>query len=279
MSYNFCHISPTAHLKHLANRDYHLTLAHLVETDQEYVDFYLTEREKNPNITIIMDNSAFEMFKQNRPMYPPEKLMEMANKIKADYIVMSDYPNQDYRKTIDIAEKQSVLFKAGGFGTFFVPQSEVGDIDGMIKSIYFGLQAPLIDYIGFSIIAAPNLFGVETNNKMQRFLSRWHLINMLESRDDFIHKINRSGKKIHFLGMVDGPNEIQLIKQTGLRVDTWDSSAAIWLGLHNLTFDDSPTGLINGKFEKPVIFDDKTLRWNELCDENIEYIDHLCQWN
>lgn len=279
MSYNFCHISPTTHLKHLANRDYHLTLAHLVETDQEYVDFYLSEREKNPNITIIMDNSAFEMFKQHRPMYPPEKLMEMANKIKADYIVMSDYPNQDYRKTIDIAEKQSVLFKAGGFGTFFVPQSEVGDIDGMIKSIYFGLQAPLIDYIGFSIIAAPNLFGVETDNKMQRFLSRWHLINMLESRDDFIHTINRSGKKIHFLGMVDGPNEIQLIKQTGLRVDTWDSSAAIWLGLHNLTFDDSPTGLINGKFEQPVIFDDKTLRWNELCDENIEYIDHLCQWN
>lgn len=279
MSYNFCHISPTAHLKHLANRDYHLTLAHLVETDQEYVDFYLSEREKNPNITIIMDNSAFEMFKQHRPMYPSEKLMEMANKIKADYIVMSDYPNQDYRKTIDIAEKQSVLFKAGGFGTFFVPQSEVGDIDGMIKSIYFGLQAPLIDYIGFSIIAAPNLFGVETDNKMQRFLSRWHLINMLESRDDFIHMINRSGKKIHFLGMVDGPNEIQLIKQTGLRVDTWDSSAAIWLGLHNLTFDDSPTGLINGKFEQPVIFDDKTLRWNELCDENIEYIDHLCQWN
>lgn len=279
MSYNFCHISPTAHLKHLANRDYHLTLAHLIETDQEYVDFYLSEREKNPNITIIMDNSAFEMFKQHRPMYPSEKLMEMANKIKADYIVMSDYPNQDYRKTIDMAEKQSVLFKAGGFGTFFVPQSEVGDIDGMIKSIYFGLQAPLIDYIGFSIIAAPNLFGVETDNKMQRFLSRWHLINMLESRDDFIHNINRSGKKIHFLGMVDGPNEIQLIKQTGLRVDTWDSSAAIWLGLHNLTFDDSPTGLINGKFEQPVIFDDKTLRWNELCDENIEYIDHLCQWN
>lgn len=279
MSYNFCHISPTAHLKHLANRDYHLTLAHLVETDQEYVDFYLAEREKNPNITIIMDNSAFEMFKQHRPMYPPEKLMEMANKIKADYIVMSDYPNQDYRKTIDMAEKQSVLFKAGGFGTFFVPQSEVGDIDGMIKSIYFGMQAPLIDYIGFSIIAAPNLFGVESDNKMQRFLSRWHLINMLESRDDFIHTINRSGKKIHFLGMVDGPNEIQLIKQTGLRVDTWDSSAAVWLGLHNLTFDDSPTGLIDGKFEQPVIFDDKTLRWNELCDENIEYIDHLCQWN
>ena len=62
-------------------------------------------------------------------------------------------------------------------------------------------------------------------------------------------KIN--GKKIHLLGMLDGPNEIRLMSQFSEYIDTWDSSAAIWYGLHaGKMFDDSPTGILEGKYEE-----------------------------
>lgn len=88
-----------------------------------------------------------------------------------------------------------------------------------------------------------------------------------------------NNKKIHFLGMVDGPNEILLCK--GLKIDTWDSSAAVWAGLNDIEFDTSPTGMVNGKFEDEVDFDyichnkpliDKALN-------NIRYIDTLSRMN
>ena len=74
--------------------------------------------------------------------------------------------------------------------------------------------------------------------------------------------------------MVDGPNEIDLIKKLNVPVSTWDSSAAIWAGLNQIGFDYSPTGLVNGKFEKEVDFL-SDLPWNDLCNQNIQYIDEL----
>ena len=37
-----------------------------------------------------------------------------------------------------------------------------------------------------------------------------------------------NGQKIHFLGMVDGPMEIPLVRD--FHIDTWDSSAGAWAG-------------------------------------------------
>ena len=82
----------------------------------------------------------------------------------------------------------------------------------------------------------------------------------------------QNGKKIHFLGMVDGPNEINLVRD--FHIDTWDSSAGVWAGLNGIPFDGSPTGLINGKFEKHVDFTssfDDTIQ----AKKNIEIIDDL----
>ena len=61
-------------------------------------------------------------------------------------------------------------------------------------------------------------------------------------------------KRFHCLGMVDGPNEIRLLKQFQDYIFSWDSSAAVWAGIHGIRFDKSPTGLMNGKFEKEVEF-------------------------
>jgi hypothetical protein len=119
---------------------------------------------------------------------------------------------------------------------------------------------------------------VEKNNKLQRYLSRWTLMVELEKRG-ILDQIVSNGKRIHFLGMVDGPNEIRLFGEMGLLplIDTWDSSAAVWAGICNIKFDNSPTGLINGKNEIEVDFnhnnaDDDQL---QLAAENIAFIDNM----
>jgi hypothetical protein len=268
----FCHISPTPHLADFClSAEAHLLLAHLVETDQRYTDFYADE------VTLkILDNSAFEMYKQGRPMYPSDKLIEMGHRVGAEYIVMSDYPGEAGIKTIDAARRLAPQFRKHNFKTFFVPQSRVGDVEDYIDTFEWAANADEVDYIGVSILGVPNAYGVEKNNKLQRFLSRWSMMNELESRG-ILDMIQVNEKKIHFLGMVDGPREIELVKDYLEIINTWDSSAAVWAGLNNIRFDNSPTGLVNGKFEKEVDFDFYTEEdfLIDLAHDNINFIEGL----
>jgi hypothetical protein len=248
----FCHIAPIPHLDIVKGASTHLLLAHLVEQSPEYVDFYLGE--KNKGSTIILDNSAFEMYKQNKPMYDVDKLITMARKVKADYVVMSDYPNDYGSKTIRTAEQLAPKLRAEGFGTFFCPQSRIGDKGDLFNSFEWAAQSEHVDYIGVSILAIPNAYAVEKGNKLQRFVSRYMFMQEL-CDSGILSEIKANGKKIHMLGMLDGPGEIRLMEPFKNYIDTWDSSAAIWLGLHaNKTFDNSPTGLLNGKYEQEVDF-------------------------
>ena len=271
----FCHIAPTPHLDLVKDRKTHLLLAHLVESDPAYTKFY-ADLKKERDVTYILDNSAFEMYKQGRPMYPSEKLIEMGNKVNADYIVMTDYPGEQSELTVNKAFDMAPELRAAGFKTFFVPQSEIGDFNDYVNCCMFASRSPHVDYIGISILGVPNAYGVEKNNNLQRFLSRWHMMANLYERG-FFSQCRVNSKKIHLLGMVDGPNEISLLKD--YRINTWDSSAAIWAGLNNISFDNSPTGLIGGKFEKEVDFDhvcnDNSLI--ELARDNMRYIDDLCE--
>ena len=275
MSIDFCHIVPTPHLENFVEgRSTHLALAHLIETDDEYASFYRSQ----VNSTIILDNSAFEMYKQGRPMYPSDKLVEMGHRIGARYIVMSDYPNQKGQDTIDAAIALAPILRDNGFRTFFVPQSEIGDKEDYIQTFRWAAQSEHVDYIGISILGVPNAYGVEKNNKLQRFLSRWKMMRELYDRG-LLWVAQCHGKKIHFLGMVDGPNEITLMSDLARYIDTWDSSAAVWAGLNNISFDDSPTGLVDGKFEVEVDFNFETGD-NELFEiamKNMNYIDGLCR--
>lgn len=273
---DFCHIAPTPHLQDLVSKQkVHLLLAHLVESDPEYVEWYVLNKNKNPDSVYILDNSAFEMYKAGREMYPSDRLIEMGKRVYADYIVMSDYPNEPSSKTIQAAEQLAKKFKDARFGTFFVPQSKIGDKEDYISAFAWAASSPLVDYIGVSILGVPNAYGVEKDNKLQRFISRWKMMSELaERRITALARIN--GKKIHFLGMVDGPNEVELCRD--FHIDTWDSSAAVWAGLNGLQFDGSPTGLIDGKFEKEVDFNFET-KDNSLLNmarSNIDYINKLC---
>lgn len=272
---DFCHITPTAYLDLFGNRSHHLTLAHLVETDPVYTKWYADLKE-NPYFdgSIIMDNSAFEMYKQGREMYPSDKLIEMGKRINADYIVMSDFPNSSPNLTIEAAIRMAPELRQAGFGTFFVPQSTIGDVDGLVESFLWASTAEEVDYIGVSILAVPNAYGVEKGNKLQRFLSRWMFMQELEL-NGFFRNCRKNEKKIHFLGMVDGPNEILLVKPWLKYIDTWDSSAAVWAGLNGIEFDNSPSGLVNGKFEDEVHFDHNNASPADLCRamRNINFID------
>lgn len=276
---NFCHIAPTPHLALTETNGSHLLLAHLVEQDEAYANYYAN---LNDGKVKIMDNSAFEMFKQGRPMYPSDKLIEMGKKCKADIIVMSDYPKEHWTKTKEMAEKQIPILKEAGFGTFYVPQSELGDMEGLLKSFEWAVGNPDIDLIGVSILAAPIAFGLnESHNgvrtdsyKLQRFLCRWKLFEAL-NRMGLLYT-EQSYKRFHCLGMTDGPNEIELLCISGFRpyIYSWDSSAAVWAGLNHISFDRSPSGLMDGKFEKEVDFNFNGPYTTEVAT-NINYINSL----
>ena len=271
---NFCHIAPIPHLDIVSGAPAHLVLAHLVETSDTYREFYLKEKEKGSKI--ILDNSAFEMYKQGRPMYDSLQLIEMAQKIKADYVVMSDYPNENSTKTISAAEIMAPILKEKGFGTFFCPQSKIGDAEDLFAGFSWAAESPLVDYIGVSILSIPNAYAVEKGNKLQRFVSRFMFMQDLQD-SGIIDTAKINGKKIHLLGMLDGPNEIRLMSQFSDYIDTWDSSAAIWYGLHaGKQFDGSPTGILEGKYEEEVDFNYVASPQNVLtANTNKDTIDEL----
>jgi len=269
----FCHIAPVAHLDLVKDRSAHLTLAHLIdEGHQDYIDFYQNEKfDIN-----IMDNSAFELYKAQLPMFDPQKLVGLAQQVNATHIVLPDHPSHPSMVGIDDAKRYAPIFKEAGFGTFFVPQSDVLDLEDLITSFAWAASSPLIDYIGISILAVPNAYGCEQNNPLQRFVSRWKFMNELYDRN-LLQLAAQNGKKIHMLGMVDGPNEISLLRD--FHIDTWDSSAGVWTGLNGVQIDWSPTGLVEGKFEKHVDFEAKIEDNSliELAQTNMNKIDELVE--
>ena len=271
---DFCHISPTAYLAPFTKTNgSHLILAHLVETDEAYRDFYANLDDGKFK---IMDNSAFEMYKQGRPMYPTDKLIEMGHACKADMIVMSDYPGQPSGVTIDAAKDTAFDIKREGFKTFYVPQSEVGNLDDYISGLEWGLNSSDVDRIGLSILGCPNAYGVEKDNKLQRYCSRLAIFQEMEKRGLLYD--DGAFNKFHCLGMVDGPKEITLLEKYHPFIASWDSSAAVWAGLNGIKFDNSPTGMINGKFEKEVDFAHNADLPVDILDAvvyNIDYIDQL----
>lgn len=278
----FCHITPVDHLDLVKGRESHLTLAHIVdgmegseEQVEKYIEFYKNEK-KNAELSgtpflNIMDNSAFELYKNKLPMFDPEKLLDLAKKVDATHIVLPDHPAHPSMVTIDDARRYAPIFKQAGFGTFFVPQSDVGDLEDLCTAFAWAASSPLIDYIGISILAVPNAYNCEKGNPLQRFHARWKFMNELYDRN-LLQLAAQNGKKIHFLGMVDGPNEISLVRD--FHIDTWDSSAGVWAGLNGIPFDQSPTGLGNGKFEKHVDFE-ANFEDTTMAKNNMNYIDYL----
>ena len=175
------------------------------------------------------------------------------------------------------------MFKQHGFKTFYVPQSELGDVDGYLKSLLWAIENPDIDLIGLSILGCPIALGIkeETFNHgdrdqaflMQRFLSRWKMLNLVDS---MVEDKSKLYKKFHNLGILDGPMEILLLEKYKDYIYSWDSSSAVWAGINGVRYDGSPTGLRYGKIESEVDFSINE-EYNDHIEHNIEIINNLCK--
>ena len=289
----FCHIAPTNLINFVSDHPRHLVLAHLVESDPNYVWKYLNLKRENPDVTVLLDNSAYERHKQGKPMYPSERLIDLGKKINADYIVMSDYPGEYWAKTKDKAIVMAEAIHAAGFKTFYVPQSELGDIDGLVQSFKWAIAHPeIVDLIGVSILACPIALGLRENRydqtvngtyRMQRYLARNRVMEILEDRhvlDDIEQYRPENARVFHFLGMTEGPNEIRLVKRYWKYIASWDSSSAVWHGVNYIHYDESPTGLRNGKFEREVDFRFNNQLMHDQVEDikyNIQYIDNIVE--
>lgn len=234
----FCIITPTEYLKDYASQStMHLVLAHLVDTDGTYAEFYANRDE-----TKIMDNGAFELGES----YDPDRLIELAHECNADAIVLPDYPGQYYMKTIQAAIDLKRQVKEAGLKTFFAPQSEIGDLNGWIESYRWATIQEDIDMIGMSILAIPNALP-----HIPRQYARVVMTQLLYDRCIFAHD-----KYHHYLGLNSGPAlEIPpLIKMGAL--DSCDSSNPVWAGICGQMYTEmADSYLMTRKIDKHVDFD------------------------
>jgi len=209
----FCIITPTPYLEQYASQSkMHLVLAHLVDTDEEYANFYAGRDEFK-----IMDNGAFELGES----YAPEKLIDLAHKCNADAIVLPDYPFQPAEKTIRAALELGPLVQDAGFHTMFVPQSEIGELEDWIGAYNWAAGNPLIDIIGMSILGIPNALP-----HIPASYARVVMTQLLQDRNVFDNE-----KYHHYLGLNSGPAlEIPpLVKMEAM--DSMDSSGPVWAGV------------------------------------------------
>lgn len=240
MEPQFCIIAPTSYLDYTKASTTHLVLAHLVDKDKEYAEFY--KRRAKVGDYIMMDNSAYEL----KEPYTPSKLMALARVCGAHAIVLPDYPFQPGKVTIDAAKEFIPQFKAEGFDTFFVPQSMKGDLNDWLDTYIWAASNPDIDIIGMSILGIPNALP-NVNFAYARVVMSQMLIG---------NGIFNFDKHHHYLGLNAGPAlEIpSLIRMKAL--DSIDSSGPVWAGIlgHEYTKSSDSYQTVS-KLKMPVMFD------------------------
>lgn len=210
---SFCIIAPTAYLSLTTKSKTHLVLAHIVDKDELYANFYLQRAKLGDQI--IMDNGAFEL----GCSYDPDKLFGLAEKCGAHAIVLPDYPFRPIKETIAAAKIYAPIFKEAGFQTFFVPQSEKGDFHDVEFGYRWAADHPDIDIIGMSILTFPNALP-NIHPTVARIVGTTKLIE---------HKVFNFNKWHHYLGLIDAAIEIPTLMRMGV-VDSLDSSNPVWAG-------------------------------------------------
>jgi len=251
----FCIIAPTQYLEEYAlQSESHLILAHLIDTDDRYAEFYKGLSEDHLK---IMDNGAFELGES----YNPSKLIGLATKCGADVIVLPDYPFCGGFKTINAAEEIIDQIKAAGFKTMFVPQSQTGDTQDWIDTYSWAASHPDIDIIGMSILGIPNAIP-----HIHKGYARVVMTQMLIDLNVF-----NAGKHHHYLGLNSGPKlEIPSLIQMGA-LDTCDSSAPVWAAIAGHRYCvNTDSYMHTSKVPLPVDFSQQSTT-NMDVHENIQY--------
>lgn len=237
---SFCFITPISYLEQFATYSKtHLVLAHLVDTNEQYAVFY--KQRALFGDFIMMDNSAYEL----KEPYAPDKLIELGQKCGAHAIVLPDYPFQPGQKTVEAALQFIPQFKAAGFKTFFVPQSEKGDLEDYTETYYWASHNPDIDIIGMSILGMPNAIPY-----CDPAYARVVMTQILIDSGVFNFNVHH-----HYLGLNAGPAlEIPTLVRIGA-LDTIDSSGPVWAGIlgHSYTKESDSYQMVS-KLKLPVDF-------------------------
>lgn len=244
---SFCFIAPTSYLPLVGNKsNTHLTLAHLVDKDPTYRDFY-AEKGRDPSQFIMMDNSAYEL----KEPYSPSKLIDLAKASGADAIVLPDYPFQPAARTIEAAEQFIPAFKKEGFKTFFVPQSERGDLEDWIRAYKWAADNPNVDIIGMSILGIPNALP-----HIPPSYARVVMTSLLVDRGVFNY-----AKHHHYLGLNAGP-ALEIPPLLEMRaLTTIDSSNPVWMAILGHEYTHSADSFLSvRKVNMPVDFSAKLTR-------------------
>jgi hypothetical protein len=230
----------------------HLVLAHLVDEDEAYADFYASRNEFK-----IMDNGAFEL----GASYDPTKLIELGTKCKADAIVLPDYPFEPSSKTVGASAAMIDPVKDAGFKTMFVPQSMTDDVEDWIDAYVWAAETPSIDIIGMSILGIPNALSF-----IHPGYARVVMTALLQDRGLFNYD-----KYHHYLGLTSGPNlEIPSLLNLGA-LDSCDSSGPVWAGLCGHRYSENTDSYQStSKVKMPVDFD-YPLTDNEDTLDDIQY--------
>lgn len=260
---SFCYIAPTSLLDFTIvegrKQQTHLILAHLVDCDPVYRDFYYQRSLLGDYI--ICDNSAYEM----KSAWNPDKLIDIAKSAGAHTIVLPDYPFEPAQKTVDAADKYIPLFQDAGFGCFFVPQSKRGDQEDWIAAYKWAVMHPGINTIGLSILGIPNALP-----KIDPALARIVMMSILQDRGD-----TAIDTKHHFLGLNSNPGlEIPSLLRMGV-LDTIDSSGPIWSAVlshqyNSNTYTKKPMMPVDFSMHRP-----KNLETLQMIRDNISFTESL----
>ncbi len=260
-------IAPTAYLKKYASQcNFHLVLAHLVDKDDEYANFYAEMSDRGD--FLICDNGAFEL----GASYDPTRLIELGQRCKADAIVLPDYPSEPASKTVGASSAMIDAVKDAGFKTMFVPQSKTGDVEDWIQGYVWAAETPSIDIIGMSILGIPNAL-----DHIHPGYARVVMAQILLER-----KLFNFEKYHHYLGLTAGPNlEIPSLTNMGV-IDSCDSSGPVWAGIcgHRYTPNADSFQLISKvkmhvDFNYPMTEDKETLK---TIQNNIDMTQELFKW-
>jgi len=245
------HIAPTSDAAYAIKRSgMNMVLAHIADKDDAYAELF-----KASNKETLLDNGAFE----NGVPLPVDKMIEIGRKVGADILVLPDYPFEPWAKGWLTIESDIKAYKDAGFRTMFVPQSLKGDAQGYELSIHNALHHPDIDFVGLSILGAPNAY---------------ELMPPIKVRSHILEKFNtpNNAKKFHMLGMLNSVDEILRVTYYKHLVNSWDTSAAVWYGVNGLDVSKTET-----KFADAVDFDRVTTfeEFHELTVSNINYMESL----
>ena len=259
-------IAPVSYLSLIPeDSDFHLVLAHLMHI-KEYATFYKNRSERGDYI--IMDNGAFE----NGVPYNTVQIKEAIDRAEfmPNCIVAPDYPGKSgylsWMACLDFIDELPT-FAASTTTVMFVPQSQEGDWYDWIKCYQAGCELPdIVSHIGMSILGIPNAFKHLTGTS-----------NITFNRTFASQVLKQSGKvgvkKHHYLGCGD-PRELLMMRKMGI-ADSNDSSTAIWHGHLDIAFDNTASGLRDGKSPIEVDFKVPARKTTRVIEDNIYWIGNI----